>query len=89
MFTEYMLAHWAGFDFARPLEERREALQQAIRLRKELGIGPTSVKQRLDAPRRADPLAEELERVERQLGVEPRRRKPKPKSPRFSDAASI
>ncbi len=85
MFTEYMLAHWAGFDFARPLEERREHLQRAIELRDKLGIGPTAPHRRLDAPRRADPLAEELTRVERQLAPAPKRRKSK----RYPDAASI
>jgi hypothetical protein len=86
MFTEYMLAHWAGFDFARPLEERLENLRRAEELREKLGIGPASRQTRLDAPRRADPLVEEIARVERQLkpGAAPRKR-----SRRHPNAASI
>lgn len=85
MFTEYMLAHWAGFDFARPLEERRDALKRAIVLREQLGIGPASPGGRLDSPRKADPLREELARVERQIPGPAKRRR----TPRHSDAASI
>jgi hypothetical protein len=69
VFTEFMLAHWAGFDFSRPLEERRDNLARAIELRTALGIGRPKKKGRKGKARRVDPLISELERVERQMGI--------------------
>jgi hypothetical protein len=72
VFTEYMLAHWAGCDFSRPLTERREQLFLAIELREALGLAPRQRRKRGPDGRFrqiADPLASELERVERQMGI--------------------
>ncbi len=70
MFTDYMLAHWAGFDFSRPLEERRENLLRAIELRTALGIGKkTPGRKGKKVSKVLDPIIGELERVERSLGI--------------------
>lgn len=66
MFTEYMLAHWAGFDFSRPLAERRDNLMLALELRDALGIGRKKPRKAQKLP---DPILSELERVERSMGI--------------------
>lgn len=70
-----MLAHWAGFDFSRPLDERRENLLRAIELRTALGIGQGKKtkgrkgSRKSSKTQRVDPILGELERVERQMGI--------------------
>jgi hypothetical protein len=70
VFTEFLLARWAGFDQARSLKERRKHLKRAIALRDKLGLPLIAerVRRRARKPsRKLDPIAKELARVEREL----------------------
>jgi hypothetical protein len=70
VFIEFLLVRWKGFDPRRPLTERRRDLRRAIALRDLLGLPVTSTGDRArarEAHVKIDPIARELDQVERIL----------------------